>query len=490
MSNPKPYQLVVIFVLLVILSLAVVKLQPIPVLLIFGFIGFVSFSFINPRPLYYSALFLMVFPLFIEFDSLSSVRIARAAKETWFFAGSIPPLPLGLFLTVGAVGLGASRSILRNGPRFRFRSSHILFFLFIFASIVATVIGQFLFGFAWRNVLFFGQTVLPIIGFFLATIYVKDLITARRSFYMILIATVLTCLAIIVQSSLDYGIFFNIPPTASVRIWNFYIHGARDYFPLVIAVIVSIAIGLFLNFGQTTNFEKALLIVTFLLGSAVLSITWSKGAFLVWLVATLVFVSRKFFSLNLRTIGLIIFAICMIPLVIAKNPTTIDRMFEFFIGGDLTSITARMDYWQEGFRFVMANPIIGVGYTPQITNVAGASRIFLSHNHYLDMLIKGGIISLVPFLLLMGFILFASHRLTGRSRPFQKSFGWSIIVPFALVVFMSNMFQSNFIQPYSGIFLWFLGGFVLSLLSLDGDWRQDEGEMSAKPGSLHTFKIS
>jgi len=88
-------------------------------------------------------------------------------------------------------------------------------------------------------------------------------------------------------------------------------------------------------------------------------------------------------------------------------------LFEYFfisvLGKDL-SLTNRTDFWDKGMEYIVDSVMIGYGYihdyAPYIRYANGYVPSSL-HNFYLDILMRGGILHLVTFIIL--FIVFCQH---------------------------------------------------------------------------------
>jgi O-antigen ligase len=129
--------------------------------------------------------------------------------------------------------------------------------------------------------------------------------------------------------------------------------------------------------------------------------------------------------------------------------------------GESISLTSRMERWAHSVEIILRNPLIGVGFSPELGGEGATSKVFRSHNQYLDLWFKAGILPLLVFLILagqaLGVLLYRHNR---ASTQFEHGVTLGVLVGWIVVLGVSNLQQNNFAQPYTGNMLWFTLGLV------------------------------
>ena len=149
----------------------------------------------------------------------------------------------------------------------------------------------------------------------------------------------------------------------------------------------------------------------------------SQGVYVV-LAFSIIITLKYSFDRNIR-IGTV-FLLCVIPVGILGLVGTLNKgPFSQYIYQ--SSISARGDYWRAAFRMFMSNPITGVGLdnfgsyygeSRDLIQVSGRGYATVSdnaHNVYLQLAATGGLLVIVPYLLIISFVSYCAVRLLSKT---------------------------------------------------------------------------
>jgi len=124
------------------------------------------------------------------------------------------------------------------------------------------------------------------------------------------------------------------------------------------------------------------------------------------------------------------------------------------------SISERVPYWQfygDGAIEDIQSFLFGHLKRPDRNKYPSAQ------NYYLDLIYHFGIISLIPFFILIGATIKMVWRFSEVASPPPSLFMLIVVVSF--FVFFDAFFMVSFRQPYSGMMMFFLWGVLLMKLS-------------------------
>jgi len=402
----------------------------------------------------YIAAFLMSFPAFLNIGpgGVSLGRSIWAPKQGFTVPASVVPVAMLVCLALVKCLLGNARVI-------RPRSGLLLFAaLFVLASSISLIVGQ-LGLFSLQAVLFYLQLVLPVGLLFLGIYLARVPQRVPRLVWLVLLGEGVASWGLLAQSVAHRGVIGTLTSRVLDYIGPFYIWGIADYFPVVVTYTATIALALF--FCRAAGWRMFVLAVVPALITVPLN--WSKGA-----VATLgvavVFAATAIFLRGRYRVRVVLFAVLAFALVAAAvlsplQPISVQRLRHDLMSGGSGSISARVERWVHSIRTLSASPFIGIGFSPERSPEGSLERVFRSHNQYLDLWLKGGMLALASFLILAFWALWVLvSRYRRAASRFEHGLTAGVLAGWAAVLIVSNMLQVNFAQPYPASVLWFTLG--------------------------------
>jgi hypothetical protein len=171
-----------------------------------------------------------------------------------------------------------------------------------------------------------------------------------------------------------------------------------------------------------------------------------------------------------RTSVIVVTAMVIVPMLvyaymIRTNPAFKAKFLNFkqkeaSSGSTLPNVSERMHYWKYYLNGTFDSPkkmLLGHVKRPDRNKFPSA------HNYYLDLVYNFGLISVLPFLLL---IIYTTIKIINRMRdgPLQPELVILSLVVF-FFIFIDNSLKVGFRQPYPGIIMFFLWGVLLSKLT-------------------------
>lgn len=125
-----------------------------------------------------------------------------------------------------------------------------------------------------------------------------------------------------------------------------------------------------------------------------------------------------------------------------------------------TRFSERIKYWDFYFNGVTSgikSLLLGASSAPE------RNRYPSAHNYYLDFLYNFGLIALLPTLLLIGVTVKRMHGMWHEIKDSPALLSLSLVVPYLVIV--DNTVKVSMRQPYSGVFIFFLWGLLITKLS-------------------------
>jgi len=408
----------------------------------------------------YLLAFLCVFPFFLSLD-----RGRIILYPGLFSTKPQLTLPVSVIIIVLLTVLIALK-YLNNYVRLSQMRSRLSvpIWLYIYASAIALLFGLIRY-FSVNAILFFLQSISPPLIIFIG-IYLARKQRAKQYAFTFILGGAVTCWGLIIQSVISRGVADTIRLPMIDHIGPFYIWGLRDYFPLVLAYVSILGLALF--YQRQLGWKMFVLII--LPTIFVLPLVWSKGAVATFLVALLLLLLFTLFKRQLNARILLTFALLTLGiLLLFLSPVQtifVQRILSDFETQNVKSLESRQDRWQYAFTKTLQRPFTGIGFVPELDSedlASGSSspRVFLSHNQYIDIAFKAGLLGMLPFFILLVSILKSLYYFFRKSNMrFEIGLVTGVMAGLIAILFVSNMFQINFSQPYTGIIIWMSLGLV------------------------------
>lgn len=393
-------------------------------------------------------------PLFLKFDG-SSLGLGDAIIPT----GRGQTFPIGVLAVALFSAVLLLRTLMHN---FRVKRSPLNtpIMVFVVWNFLALLVGL-VEAPGRQNILFFLQTVVPIACFFVVLNLIGAPGSVTRVFRVLVWVMGCFSVALVGIHIASYGVVAALTQSPSGYLWAFPLYALFDYVPLVVAVGYGLGLALLLGGSRTINRPILLSFVASMLVTVLLLA--SRGAIATVVVITLVQVVlfiRRFRSdrpIRLLALGagvLLIILLSGLPLV------SVSKFKNAVVSGSAElSIKARLNNVRLAIRDIVTNPVTGRAYVPGIVDSQGGRHIANPHNQYLTYAVRAGLVPLLIFL----WILFLVHKrlyllVRDSASPTVAMLAIGLLSVFVGVAAVSNLFQDNFIQPYSALLLWFLMG--------------------------------
>lgn len=160
--------------------------------------------------------------------------------------------------------------------------------------------------------------------------------------------------------------------------------------------------------------------------------TFSRGSYLGLILATAVFLLlnvRRSKTARTVLIGAVVVAILF---VLIPNPF-MDRLAT--IGGEDIAVNKRLQAWQVAWEAIVQRPIFGYGAgtlnAMDIIQAAGIDKTPHTHNTILELLLEGGALALLPFVLMCIRFVTTNVRLWKRDDRHEHSLGVAALAMFS-----------------------------------------------------------
>ncbi len=437
-------------------------------------------------------------PVFVRIGGPTLVWLPDAAAHR---AGGFD-LPISAFLvTVAALWLMAARSQQRL-PRLRLRTDRPAA---AFAAVASLALCVGLFTRHDLNAgLYFAQTVGPLGAYYVASRLVRSERQGFRVLATITVAAVVSAALIFGQSLVSRGPFDVFGASLEDHVGPLNIYQANDYVPFTFAIVYLMALCCAIVRNQlNATFAMAL----FVLLVVALGL-YARGPVLVLMMGLGVLVvatwrdhqSRVPSAIALTVAGFALATVLgfdsmeRVSLVGARlgesawhavvrsqpaspttaptpNPSTGIVPPTQQLTPDQSSNETRLTALAISTSFVLRNPLFGSGFAPipwqelsPIVRALAPTRLYPTHNQYLDLALRGGIPLLLVFLWLVVAVVGAASRVMrfGETAG-ARSLGAVMLTVLVPALIVGNMYQNNFTQPFSAFLLWFLLGMSAGL---------------------------
>ncbi len=403
----------------------------------------------------------LIAPIFLKFTG-SSIGLGDPIAPDRSSPGQT--FPLGV-LAVGLVLVVAAAKTTVGGVRWR-RSALIPPVLILVGLNLLVFLAGLFEEIRPENFLFFAQTIAPILCFFVSLNFVRNVETVQKILWacvavMGVAVTLLSATSVVargVSDTLARGVF----PYIGI----FPVYATFDYFPLVVSV--AYGLGLCLMVGNVPARGRLLLAGWVWIMLVSIFFLHSKGGFLTMAVLTMVqallFGSSAAHRRRAVAFALLASAVVIFFLVGPKS-LTVQSFHQLGTEGSADpSFRSRVADLVSAAQDIADNPVAGLMYVARSEDLRGIRHIANPHNQYLTYGIRGGIMSLLVFVwIVVVFLRRLWRTLRCPSSDLVRTLAVGLFSVFLGVCLVSNVFQDNFTQPYSGFLLWLLMGVGESL---------------------------
>lgn len=416
---------------------------------------FVAASFLRNAPRRASLVAVaLATPLFIKFTG-TSVELGDAIHPR----GVGQTFPIGLPAIVFFGGLLVLLT-LRRRLRWRVSALAVPVLAFITVNFFALLLGLVEHS-AIENVLFFLQTVVPTLAFFIALRVVREQDNALKATLAYVAVISAFVVGLLISSLQTKGLAGTVLTGMVGHLWIFPIYSLFDYVPLVVAVAYGLALAVVWGRavdGRVALFFTFMAVVMF----ASLFFFHSRGALLTALAITLLegFLFKGHWRRHVLTpLSFLVLAVVAALLVRGQSFTMQAWMGFAEARSEETSLQTRLITFSTALNDIARHPLAGLRYVPQLEDLSTLRRIAYPHNQYLTYAVRAGLICLVIFVwtaVLFARRLYAVYR--QPATPTLRALGAGLLSVFLGVLFVSNFLQDNFTQPFTALGLWFFMG--------------------------------
>lgn len=160
--------------------------------------------------------------------------------------------------------------------------------------------------------------------------------------------------------------------------------------------------------------------------------TFSRGSYLGLILATAVFLLLNVRRSKTARIVLLFAVIAAVLFVVIPNPF-IDRLGT--IGSEDIAVNKRLQAWQVAWEAIVQRPVFGYGAgtlnAMDIIQSAGITKTPHTHNTILELLLEGGVLALLPFVLMCIRFVNTNVRLWKRDDSHEHSLGVAALAMFS-----------------------------------------------------------
>jgi hypothetical protein len=299
------------------------------------------------------------------------------------------------------------------------------------------------------------QCILPMFGLVLGQVYwtksnITTLSIEKAFLYTLLIVVPLQLISTWLQG------FRYLSP----YLYVFSIYQHLQYVPVIFVSAFMLA---YCNLWMVPIYRKLLFVLAFIMGIYVTS-SMSMLALAMLLIGVVAFAIYQWINSFDKTAAVLLLVVVLSTvgnMMYAKD--VIKFKFTFLQTSSQSQIAPnveqRLYYWKYYVSSVVSSPqtfLFGHAKPPNRTQYPSA------HNYYLDLIYNFGFIALLPFIIGLLYTLRLIYRLRKEIYKSTNLLSFSTVVFFLLLV--DNTLKVGLRQPYSGIFIFFLWGVLISKL--------------------------
>lgn len=344
-----------------------------------------------------------------------------------------------------------------------------LFFCFSFSVLV----GQF-FEPGVLNIVFYIQTLIPILAFFIGAYYPVSRRLVLYSLKLIVVCNTLVLLLVytFLLGAVSRGLFQGL--SAFVRELAIVIPQFNDYYPF--AFVISLSLNIAWLIGARTGRSKVLWILCLLVHAAYPPISWSRTGLILAALVVMVHLTiylwarvrspmqmmRKASTVVMASVGII----AMTSIVMTASTIRERISSESVIAG---SDSRRIELAKEASVLILESPLVGRMFIPDWGQAADGSkrevrRLFGAHNQYLDYGLRGGVFALI--FMLITFVVSGwrnFRRMQSISLSHEVVIARNAWMASVFAILLGNNTQLYLVQAFTGTLIWFLTGTMARL---------------------------
>ncbi len=224
--------------------------------------------------------------------------------------------------------------------------------------------------------------------------------------------------------------------------------------------------------------RKYLLMLVFVLGSAALGLTFSRGSFIGYLAAVfLLCLLMKDWRLPAILVGAILIGALLLPSQIRTWAFERSSATDFLI--DSGPIVSRPRIWKATMEMIRDRPLFGFGVNAYAKNLPAYYTKYMdpkdavtsphAHQNFLQMTAELGFLGFGTFLTFL-FLLYRKCLKSFWNRNLPQERRWLLLGALAgSVGFLANgFFESNLYYPRNNVYFYFLLGWAVSLCVKEG----------------------
>lgn len=316
------------------------------------------------------------------------------------------------------------------------------------------------------NVVYFAQTIIPIVGFFVGAHAGSRLADVRKLLGVLVVSTTVGVLAILALGA-RYDTFSQ--GIVASNLLARAVPQVRDYFPFVVVTSLALAwVSLLESAGRQRRLQATTIVTILVLFYAVV---WSRMALvmlLIVLVAPLLLRSRRH---SWRRLGYRVPIAVVALFGLALLLSQFGQLQARWERGDFEqSNDRRIGYAVQAMEIIGAQPWFGRGFAadwtrdPHPERDLRIPRVFKSHNQYLDYGVRAGVFAVALLALLAVLVAVDLRETLRRTRGDRVAQATCIAIASALAALVvGNSTQLLLVQAQTGSLAWFLAGVAARL---------------------------
>lgn len=373
-----------------------------------------------------------------------------------------------IHLVVPLVALLGLLALLRRRPSWLSPLSLLLWG--ILASFTVAVIWGYTQGAGLIGVLFYAQTVVPLVAWLAVFRLGATQRTIARS---VMAGVIVTGVLAIGYTAMHGGIG---SAYYSSRAFEAFVPQYRSYYPVLVALAVACAV-------THWRSDRWLAVPTLVLAAALLPIMWSRAGIAMVLVAAyaalylLVLRRPDWRRLVTVTAGVVavtaVFGAVLATVGLATQRTQLSDI--------QASDQKRIDLARSAGARLRESPLTGDSFRPAGSDLAGGvtasfDRLFPTHNQYLDYALRGGLPALLLLLALLGLTAWLALRVWWRTRRGPLPVTGITTLAFLAALVPGALTELYISQTWSGVVIMMCLGHAARSLTLS---PSDDGEHRA-----------
>ncbi len=242
-------------------------------------------------------------------------------------------------------------------------------------------------------------------------------------------------------------------------------------------LVMMIPLSLAVIWKSKTHGQKFLCTALFFCLGACMIFTWSRGAWLGMMLATVLFL----LIMDKRWWALVVIGLLMVPVLLGTDNPIADRILSIGNTKD-TSTAYRVSIWQASLHMIRDFGVSGIGMGSDAFSMiypryalAGANFALHSHNLFLQILVESGIVGIVSFLAMVIAFVRRSFSLAVYQKRSKFSSALCIAICAGVLGFLFQGLTDNVWYNYKMVLIfWIMLAFASSASAPDFDGGEDK----------------